>query len=160
MIDKAYPAPYRMEPKFIIDRANKKRVSLYRKSLAVYRKLADPPLDDKHAHANILNLSCHSAIVAFNVFARKKSRTGRRSSCSDCWSPTAIALKNQRTAILDILGHIQGTKGRKIWRTLQERSMDATIYGPSFWKTADSLTKAEFCIERLKELTLKLHGRQ
>ena len=83
-----------------------------------------------------------------------------------------MALKFQRIAILDILGHIQGTKRRRMWNSVHDQSvgivkivnnwvksvlklkwippatgwdiMDATIYGPSYWKTLTSLATVEF----------------
>jgi hypothetical protein len=188
LIKNAHPLEYRMDPKPFIDRADKKRVSIYRKSLAEYRKLTDPPRTLEHAYANLLNLTSHSVITASKVFPAKGSQAGLRSSYKDGWSPTAMALKAQRIAITQILGHLQGTKGRTIWRTLHEQSlgilkivnawvkavlklkwippdtgwkvMDATIYGPSYWKTLDTMTTATFCIERLDELSSKLHGKQ
>ena len=97
---------------------DKRRVRIYRKSLAEYRKLADSPDNIEHAYSNIPNFSCHSVTFTSKVFPAKKFRTGPRFTYEDSWSPIAIALTYQRIAILHILGHIQGTKGRTIWRTL------------------------------------------
>ena len=147
---------------------------VYRKSLAEVAKLVDPPLTTAHAYANLLNLSCHSAIAASKAFPPKGSRTGPRSSYKDGWSPTAMALKFQRIAILDILGHLQGTKGRRIWKTLHQQSigiltivkawtkavnklkwkppetgkgvMEDTKYGPTYYKTLNTLLTPTFCI--------------
>ena len=99
-----------------------------------------------------------------------------------------IALKSQRIAILDILGHIQGTKRKKIWHSVYEQSvgilkivnawvksvlrlkwkspkmnrdiMEATAYGPSYLKSLDSLTTSNCCIECLENLSKKLHGKK
>ena len=127
-------------------------------------------------------------IVASRVFPAKGSQAGPRSSYKDGWSPTAIALKYQRIAILNILGHVQGTKGRSVWKNLHEQSigiikivdgwvetvlklnwippetgwkvMDSTIFGSAYWKTLDTMVTATFCIGQLEGLKLKLHGKQ
>jgi ribonuclease HI len=188
LVDNPHPRSIRSETKPFLDKEDKKRVRVYRSSLAQYRKLADPPLSAEHAWKNLLNLTMHSVVVASKVFPSKGSQSGPRSSYKDGWSPTAIAMKYQMIAILDILGHIQGTKGRHIWRDLDDQSigivrivetwvksvlklnwtppstgwdiMDSSGYGPVFWKTLDTMATVSFCIDRLDELKLKLHGKQ
>jgi hypothetical protein len=122
VVHNPYPEQPRTSKAVFVDRADRKRVRLYRKSLAEYRKCVDPPSNEDQAYSNLLNLSCQSVTVASKVFARNR-HIGKRSSYKDGWSPTAMALKSQRIAILDILGHIQGTKRKKIWQSVYEQSV-------------------------------------
>ena len=99
-----------------------------------------------------------------------------------------MAMKYQHIAILDILGHVTGSRERRIWKDQREQDtaikrivlkwtsavlrmkwknkaeawsvMDATKYGPSFWTTLPGRVDPDLCIMILDELKLKLHGKQ
>ena len=90
--------------------------------------------------------------------------------------------------ILDILGHVTGSRGRRVWadRTEQDIAlkrivtkwtksvlrmkwknkeeaweiMDSTKYGPSFWTTLPGRVDPDLCILILEEIKGKLHGKQ
>jgi len=96
---------------------------LYLSSLAEYRKLLDPPATVEHAFDNLLNLSAHPVTVSTQVFPTKSMHKGMRSTYKDGWSPYAIALKYQRIAILDILGHYKAEKVVQSGRILRNKSI-------------------------------------
>jgi ribonuclease HI len=184
-----HPHIYHPSPRPSVDKTDKKRLQEYQVLLDEYLESADPPVSPEHAASNLLNLSYQSVVVSAQVFPSKGGQRSRpRSSYKDGWSPTAIAIKYQRIAILEILGHYQGTKGRVRWRTLDEQSvgikkivdawiksvlkikwkppdtgwqtMNASPHGPSYWTTLSSMGKVQDCIKILEDLKYKLHGKQ
>ena len=184
-----HPSIYHPSPRPLVDTTDTKRLKEYQALLDAYLNSADPPVSPDHAASNLLNLSCHSVVVSHQVFPTKGGQFSHpRSSYKDGWSPTAIAIKYQRIAILDILGHYQGTKGRARWRSLDEQSvgikkivdvwiksvlkikwkppdtgwqtMNASPHGPSYWTTLSSMGKVPDCIKILEGLKSKLHGKQ
>ena len=189
LVRNPHPRIYHPTPRPSVDLADKKRVKLYQDSLDQYSRFADKPSSTKHAFNNLLNFSCHSAEISNQIFPHHDIHsTSKRSSYKDGWSPTAIALKYQRIAILDILGHYQGTRRRARWKTVFEQSlgikqivdtwtksvlklkwkppnnawdiMNSTPYGPSYWTTLQEMGKASLCIKILEDLKSKLHGKQ
>jgi carbohydrate-binding DOMON domain-containing protein len=68
----------------------------------------------------LLRVSCLSEQKARGLTAVKRRK---RSNFKDGWSPTLIALKFQHIAILEILGHITGSRKRTIWRNKLEQDI-------------------------------------
>ena len=188
IIRNPYPRVYRPSPRPTVDIKDSVRIKIYQKSLEEYSKSLDPPESAAHAHTNIFNLVSQSVETSTQVFPKKRSHLRLRSSYKDGWSPLAMAIKYQRIAILNILGHLQGTKKRKKWRNLQDQSlgirdilktwsksvnrlkwkppdtawgiMNASSFGPLYWSSLTTMADVPTCIEALSKLKHKLHGKQ
>jgi len=121
MVRNPHPRIYQPTPKPAVVLADKKRIKLYQDSLDQYSLLADKPFSTKYAINSLLNFFCHSAEISDQIFPQHDIHfTSKRPSYKDGWSSTAIVLKYQRIAILDILGHYQvrvAVPGGKLSRT-------------------------------------------
>jgi hypothetical protein len=98
-------------PRSDFNTSNKKLATEFRRMCDSYLPYFDPPTP-AIAGSQLMQASCISATVARRL-APKPGKSN--SSYKNGWSPTLIALKAQSMAILQILGHLQGTRGRRIW---------------------------------------------
>ena len=145
----------------------------------------DPPTSSQMASDNLLNAVLHS-VAAAHRFSPKPGKP--QSAYKNGWSPVLMALKLQSMAILQILGHLQGTRGRRIWYDKTEQDigirkivsrwvksvrklswlspsdatehLNITPHGPSYWSTLPGLASVDSCIKILSDIKSLLHGRQ
>ncbi|OXE36288.1 MAG: hypothetical protein CGW95_08590, partial [Phenylobacterium zucineum] len=146
--------------------------------------------DPHHAGAALLTLSTLSASITRDLL-----RPPRRASLShgrsrfDGWSPVAISLKANLTALVNIDGHLRGHRSYRRWTTqdlmdadiagittnwvetvrsftwddpsVPHQLMDITGYGPSFWRTTPlrAIQHPRFCQDLIRQVRKCLHGR-
>ena len=150
--------------------------------------LPPPPTTTTEAGAALQALSNLSAAwTAEQSQPRAHLSTGKRRF--DGWSPVAIAIKANLTAIVTIQGHLRGHGSHRPWKTQQDMDRDphaiigrrqttvnsfhwddpATLYnlldltgsGPSFWRTTTLayIHHPTFCTPLINTLKRLLHGR-
>ena len=151
--------------------------------------LPDKPTDPVAASEALRHLSLQSAAWLSSKPAKAGHHTHRRRRF-DGWSPGAMALKANLTAVIDIQAHLRGYGGHSPWRVQADmdrhlppilrawertvaaltwtdpaaphRFLDCTGMGPSGWRTATirEISHPLFCGELIRKLRRMLHGRQ
>ena len=141
------------------------------------------------ASAALLHLCQASAAWTATRLARHTPPTRKRTHFNG-WSPEAIALKANLSAIIQIQGHLRGYRGYPRWRRQDDmdrdlpgiltqwwevvtrlrwaspedphRIMDCTGMGPSGWRTTTlmAIQHPHRCASLITKLKRMLHGRQ
>ena len=148
----------------------------------------DPPHGDTASEA-LLHLSQASAEWTATRLAKHTPPTRKRTHFNG-WSPEAMALKANLSAIIQIQGHLRGYRGYPRWRRQDDmdrdlpgiltqwrevvtrlrwaspedphRIMDCTGMGPSGWRTSTlaAIQHPHRCATLITKLKRMLHGRQ
>ena len=170
-----------------LDLANPELVAAYQDHLITLL----PPTTPRGLDASdaLLQLSLASATWLATRLAQHRPPTRRRRHF-DGWSPTAMALKANLSALLQIQSHLRGYRGHQRWRTQADmdrdlpdilhqwqhtvlrlrwkdggdphRIMDCTGMGPGGWRlaTLHSVHHPHYCSTLITRVKRLLHGRQ
>jgi len=99
--------------------------------------LFDPPTSSEIASNNLQNLAFLTAVAA----RRLSPKAGKSNSAyKNGWSTTFIALKDQSMDTLQILGHFQGTRGRRIWEDKHDQHVGIKIIMDRWVKAVHKLS--------------------
>jgi hypothetical protein len=168
-----------------IEHTNPNIVKQYQEELDSHIHLFDPPTSIELANNQLLQV-CSMSVATTKRLHPKRPIKEPRSSYKNGWSPTFITIKLQRIALLNILGHTLGLKGRKKWQTKREQDigiagiitnlettalklhskqpeiahalLNDTPYPLSYWRTLTGNVDTALCIRLLKLLRDKIHG--
>ncbi|OXE37641.1 MAG: hypothetical protein CGW95_00400, partial [Phenylobacterium zucineum] len=172
-----------------LDLHNPTLVTAYQEQLLAH--LPTQEVQDPHnAGAALLTLSTLSASVTRDLTRPPgRGNLSRGKTRFDGWSPVAISLKANLTALVTIDGHLRGHRTFRRWSTqahmdadipgittnwtetvrsftwadpeTPHQLLDITGYGPSFWRTTPlrTIQHPRFCQDLIRQVRKLLHGR-